>query len=449
MSAKTKRAGSSRVGGALACSPSSMVLTINRKFVSDSEDASHAVGAIGFVRSAARRLAELDRFDGFLVYARDEGASCPSMVHTRAFGFPAVQLRFHFRMPREVMQDALASAVGVLSRSGRRQSPRFCRAVPIVYHQSNTLLPFQPHSWPFLVTHHGPFASEVCRIFGRKFAVEAFRGGESKLEHLIRSQAAGLRVLRCASHAAALELSAVQEKCLLTLGVQRSRVFRISPPFHDAGDGNGRAEIEGQADDGHRDKCVRLVSAVARADSFKNLSQLVASANGLVESGMLVRLAIFAGREQDERSRTELFHMVSARLKPNTTISVGLSHERLMQYLTAHRATSIFVCTSAYETFGITPLEAMLAGMVTVVPDDAARIGIVDYAPSEFRYPPTLEGLMGRLKSLIERQDLAATGLRQRRFAQEVMRSRNFISAMQNALDLMCAESIPSACWSF
>lgn len=415
---------------------SRIAIALNARFVPASHRASHAVGASGFALNAADLLSTSGLLAGFLIYERDEDLSLPSLARMRVHDHPAVRLRFNFRMPPVMVQEAISVALRLLGRDEGTLVP---------YYQSNTLLPLHPREVPFLVTHHGPFAQEVSRSFGRRFAVDAFRGGAAKVDHLERMQACGVRVLRGARRGVALELSGVQESYLLRAGVAPEKVVRIAPPWELApvdveGESRDSSGAGAHDDDGDGDG-LHLVTMVARADTFKNLPRLIEAANALTRDGVSLRLSIFAGADDDEHARAALSALVSPELRARTRIAPRLSHDALLAYFKRHRTGRIFVCTSLYETFGLTPLEAMISGMVTLLPDNPVRIGVVDYAPSRYLYAPSVQGLIEAVQRLHRLHRLALCGHllprlgeEQRAFARHLLLTRAFESTMCAAM---------------
>jgi glycosyltransferase involved in cell wall biosynthesis len=374
---------------------SAVAIAINGRFIPGSPDASYSVGAAGFALSAAALLARHHLFSGFLVFVRDETIASPSIGSCPVHGFPGVEVRFNFRMPPERVRDAVAAAV---ARQGDDDDT-------VVYYQSNTLLPFHPTEWPFLITHHGPFASEIVRLFGVSFAIEAFQGGEAKVDHLMRVQARGLRILRDSPHGIALELASVQENYLRRHGIPRDRIHRIAPPCIPDAHANANANATGASfsgrDSGPSSR-LHLMTAVARADAFKNLPLLIDASKVLIERGVDLHLTIFAGTDaaSEVSARAALLDATSPALNPRTLIAPRLSHDRLVDYFHSHRASTIFVCTSRYETFGLTPFEALLAGMITLVPDLPDTIGVAEYVAPLYRFRPDAAGLADALMPL-------------------------------------------------
>ncbi|WP_387689716.1 MULTISPECIES: glycosyltransferase [Photorhabdus] len=63
---------------------------------------------------------------------------------------------------------------------------------------------------------------------------------------------------------------------------------------------------------------------------------------------------------------------------------------------------SIFVCTSRYETLGITPLEAALNGVCTIVPN-LNLIEAASYFPSEYKFTYNIDSLNEKIISIYEK----------------------------------------------
>jgi glycosyltransferase involved in cell wall biosynthesis len=292
----------------------------------------------------------------------------------------------------------------------------------IIYHQTPALLHLQPETLPFIVTHHGPLASEIVRIFGREFAKNAFRGGGSKLEHLLQFQNSGLATLARSKAGLAFEMSSVQREALLRNGIDERRiVISDSPLFHD----EPLQELPNIITRRSRDY-LKVISAVARIDEFKNLKELVDAVNQLVNTGYRINLEIYGGDVSEDNDRQMLRGLMSEALRKSSHVRPRLPRERLMQMLRTNRGNAVFVCTSCYETFGITPFEAALSGIVTLVPDNPRRVGVASHIATEYRYSPGLEGLLNKLKELISIDNLSNLGAIQSAQMNERIRDNPF-----------------------
>lgn len=398
----------------------------------------------GFIVDVVQYLSP-DRRCGVILYRRDEGVSVPSLSVRSALDLPAVEFRFNFHMPNSTLCAAFARAVRLaagLTGAGlkERNLPR-----EVVYHQTNTLLDIHPHSLPFLVTHHSPFAAEICRIFGQPFAVEAFQGGPTKLSHLIAKQARGLASLRRASCGAALDLSTVQERVLLKSGVPRIKIFRASPPSVSTIYKENKEVPQFDRDSiGNKDPArprhrnLHVICATSRIDSFKNIVRLVDAADRLISAGTPINLSLFVGTVEEQATRQVLFNFMSERLRANSIISARLPHSRLLELFAQNQSHGVFVCSSVYETLGITPLEAILSGLTTLVPDEPDRIGVTEYVTQEHRYTPTVDGLTEALQSLSRANDLGPIGQRQCNFARLASAQRTYFVVFERTLDYVC-----------
>jgi glycosyl transferase family 1 len=339
-------------------------------------------------------------------------------------------------MSASARRDAFAAAVQQLTKRPEGGGEQLA---PVIYHQSNTLLNLTRQDAPFLVTHHGPFASEVCDRFGFAFAVEAFCGGPDKVRHLARAQALGVTHLQQSPRGIAIELSSVQDKVLRHNGVQKRKVFRTPPPI-DLIPPCATPQLTNlpsfaPRSEGNSGRGLHIVSAAARADRFKNLSEVIAAANELTASGMPVWLSLFVGADDEERARTALRVQLSERLRTNALIAPRLSHAGLIEFFSRRESRAVFVCTSVYETLGITPLEAVLSGVPTLVPDRPGVVGVADYVEPEYRYPTTAGGLVENLADLAAAGNLARIGIRQREWAMRFGGSKRFFEVLDEALE--------------
>ena len=402
----------------------------------------HRFGVVGFVLQLAQALARRDQLAGFVLYRRDPEARQPIVTPTSCLGYPAAELSFHFEMPERALRGAFADAVRMVSEVMAPEGAASRSARPIViYHQTNTLLRLTPDEIPFLVTHHGPFASEICRLFGARFACRAFQGGASKLRHLLRAQAHGVAHLKRSRQGFAVELSSVQESVLRRAGVAASQVWRMPPPMGALPPAGPPDMINGAiiVAPEHDEACdVHLVTATARIDVFKNISLLIGAANRLAAMGVPVRLSLFVGGPGEAATRELLMQTVASELRPRTLIAERLTHQELTCVLRTLRFRAVFVSTSLYETFGITPLEAMLAGMTTLVPDQVDRVGVAEYMDAHGRVELSEESLVARLLEWhVERQG-RWLGARQRDAILAKMGVESAVSVLTKAATHVC-----------
>lgn len=394
-----------------------IVLTLNSRYIPENCNAGYGAGVVGFSLAVAEQLTEADRFAGFLVYRRDEAIESPRVKRTAVLGFPAAEVSFHFRMAPALLRGAITGALSGLAHGGRRCGSRNSPAV--LYHQSNTLLPFNPEHTPFLITHHGPFATEVCERFGLATAVDAFQGSISKVRHLMQTQDQGVRFLASAPQGLALELSGVQASLLKRYGVPATKIVRTAPPIkgmtiHPTGacihQAPGSEHVDGLPRNGTG---LHVVSAAARVDAFKNFDELIFAVNRASRDIDNLRLSLYIGDEREEPSRQRIREQLAPQVRKRSTVVARLPHCCLQRLFQVPPPRTVFVLTSRYETLGITPIEAVLAGLPVLVPD-RATVGIAEYVSAEWRYEPGIAGLCHKLRQLAGVDSLSSIGSAQR-----------------------------------
>jgi hypothetical protein len=93
--------------------------------------------------------------------------------------------------------------------------------------------------------------------------------------------------------------------------------------------------------------------------------------------------------------------------------------------------STCYLCTALYESFGITLVEAMFAGLPVVAPNTAAMAEIVsDLETGRLYRPDSLEDLVAQVRAIVssadERESIAGRALQRARaeYSAEVMVSR-------------------------
>ncbi|PHM47990.1 glycosyltransferase [Xenorhabdus miraniensis] len=114
---------------------------------------------------------------------------------------------------------------------------------------------------------------------------------------------------------------------------------------------------------------ILLFTAVARLDYFKNIELLINASINLLEKGIPTKTLILGDEENNDVRRDIFYSMIPQEYRKNFLISHKTPHSELFSIFNAIKKKAIFVCTSRYETLGITPLEAALNGIYTIVPD--------------------------------------------------------------------------------
>lgn len=409
-----------------------IILTLNGRFVPIDIKDGHSFGVVGFSLAVARLLEPLGSFAGFLLYYRDETITECYSRPTVLLSYQAVEFHFNFRMPAAAVRHALAQALSDLLSIHIRRRVSLAEAPLVLYHQTNTLLAFTPVNVPFIVTHHGPFAAEVARLYGNACAIEAFQGGQTKFQHLVHHQQQGLSFLRAARHGVALELSSVQYNVLLRAGIPAAQIHCAGPPLLRHSPLELLPDPQWVADG---PEVLHVISAASRVDVFKNFQLLVESISLLLQSQVKVRCTIFAGSAEDSDARKELLEGASLPVRQAVRVRARLPHETLLATFEDNACVGVFVCTSLYETLCITALEAFCCGLPTIIPDRADRIGAADYIPAAARFEPTSAGLAGHLLTLQPSAVRSVLRLNACMHAHDRLTPSSFLDTLSRAID--------------
>jgi glycosyltransferase involved in cell wall biosynthesis len=185
-------------------------------------------------------------------------------------------------------------------------------------------------------------------------------------------------------------------ECLVKAGVRKDIIKAICPPILCADVPEGRL---GPALDRFltldADELI-LISNVARIDYFKNLDLLVDAAIDLLCKGTPLRVLVTGGGAGDADKRHALRRSIPEAFRARILITEKLDQASMLALFERVRGRGMFVCTSRYETLGITPLEAALSGVCTLSPDlDCVEFS--RYFPQEYRYPYSVLGLAGKV----------------------------------------------------
>ena len=393
-----------------------LVIVVNDRFLPRNSDCPHPYGVTGFVISILRELEERKYDCRLILYRRTPGINTPYLESMQWRGFPAIRMYFDFSNSSSELRELFERCISSFA------CHRFQRSRAIIYHQTPTLVSLTPPDIPFIATHHGPFASEIVRLFGEEFACEAFGGNQQKLQHLIERQAEGLRFLCDRDNGVALEMSQVQEQALLRFGVPFDRI-QVCPPIVHIPQPSEQLKISAHG------RKPTIFTAAARLDRFKQLPILVDAVNNLYESGIDVRLVIYAGDASHSVDRKELLDRTSRGFRKYCYLYNSLSHESLLKLFNRATNRGIFVFTSIYETFGITPLESVLSGVTTIVPNMPLQVGVSSFFPDASKFDNSIEGLLGKLKEIVS-QDLAVFGYAQMMQVRQTLSRKDFIDAL-------------------
>ena len=366
----------------------SAIVILNAKYYPQSISSAASVGATSFTFSVMRVLSKAGLLRGLILYQREERILTPSFILERRDGVLCAILSFNFTMAAVDVQNTIAAAVNSL----RNQSVDPC----MLYYQTDTLLSYHPVWLPCCVTHHGPFYNDFTRHFSPQLAAMAF-GSDEKARHLQRQQDLGIRYLKLNGNAFVLQHSQLQRDHLLRNGIDRSRIRKLSPPIQLMGKRHLPAFdmtslVKLVDPDG-----LLIFTAVARLDFFKNIELLIDSGVELLHRGLAVNVFVAGDDDKQDDRRIALLHRIPPEFRHRFHIVPKLTKTELYAFLNAARGKGIFVCPSRFETLGITPLEAALSGVTTLI-SDAREVEASRYFPAEYRFRANVKELADLLE---------------------------------------------------
>ncbi len=373
---------------------SNAIIVINNTHVDNPETNGFKVGAVPFSFEMASLFMKHERFLGFLLYERNESLVNPKVCHVSFSNTDSIKVSFNFNMEPAKIQKAMHQAILKLKEKSASQSHA------IVYYQTDTLLMYHPPGIPCCVTHHGPFVQGFLKNYSEHEACVAFES-KSKMEHLYRMQNKGIEILKKEEYFV-LQHSYLQREHLLDNGINPELIKIITSPVM----------IKEKCSQTYLDKKISdfinvesdevlLISTVARLDYFKNVEFLIDVAQDLLKAKAKIKVFI-AGDEDEKKSRRErLEEMIPDELKSFFHISKKLTHQELFNVFHKIKNKAIFVFTSRYETLGITPIEAALSGVCTLVPD-SRLVEVSNHFPETHRFPYCQQSLKKMLLSFIE-----------------------------------------------
>ncbi|KUJ12001.1 uncharacterized protein LY89DRAFT_699975 [Mollisia scopiformis] len=373
------------------------IIILNQRYFPDSEFSAAKVGATSFAFSAMSVLQEARLFAGMILYKRDESITTPRLLTHMKSSIPCVTLFFNFLMDWMSIRDALNEATESLTFASYGTKIK-----AILYHQTDTLLAYNPEWLPSCVTHHGPFCDDFANHFSTEEAAIAF-GSCEKAQHLKTFQRIGLRHLRSAKNMFVLQHSSVQRNYLLRHNVEASRIQKLSPPINI--ESLPRLPLASThpkiVEFMHAKPSLLLFTAVARIDFFKNIELFVDASVELVGRGRAVRVLIAGDDEADNSRRQELTDRVPSGIRSEFMVIPKLSKDCLYSLFDQVADKGVFVCTSRYETLGITPLEASLSGVPTVIAN-SLNVEASTYYPEEYRFENSITALAGLVEAFLD-----------------------------------------------
>ena len=395
------------------------ILILNDRYYPSSTNSPAKVGATAFALQVIRVLEGAGLFCGVILYDRQSHLAAPVVQLVTRDSTPCVKLSFNFGMNTVQVRYALCAATALLMAKFSNILP------PMLYYQTDTLLRYHPKRLPYCVTHHGPFYDDFTRHFTKGLAAVAY-GSENKASHLAVTQEEGLRYLKASDRAYVLQHSKKQGDYLIERGIDPARIRALNPPIHSMRmyHHHKTANIEQLVSFSSSERNL-IFTAVARLDYFKNIELLVDSAVSLLDRGKLVRLLIVGGEGISDTASARLIARVPQKHSAHVKITPKIPKDDMYALFDYVRTHGIFVCTSRYETLGITPLEAALSGVATVMPDcdlvEASR-----YFPSSFRFEPTVTGLSHVLERFLQ-DESGQSGLELQCFINSLISEERFV----------------------
>jgi glycosyltransferase involved in cell wall biosynthesis len=364
------------------------VLVVNARVIPRKVDTAYIYGVVQHALRVAEILTARGHRVGFILYERDETLVAPELFWHRVFDrYPALTVRFHYGMEPRLISTAFRDSLDAISREWRHRRP------PLVYYQTSALLAFAPHDVDIMVTHHGPFVTDVVESIGLELAVRAFEWDHAKIEHLAAVQRIGLDVVRANRRIICAEISPIQVRRLCREGVAPERVMAITQPVE-------CPVVTGALPDALQTALALagpiVVTAVSRLDQFKNVELFVRGCSAALQCGHVAAALVVGGSPVDPE-RDRLVALVPEGLRNRVHFHPRISHESLAGNL-FHRLAGrgVFVCSSRFDLVPYTVLEAARAGLCTIVPD-LSSVGAREYLPEPFRFPATEQGLAAAL----------------------------------------------------
>ena len=377
----------------LAAVPSARLLpgivVLNYNYFPENSDSPAKVGATAFALSAVKVLEEFGLFRGIILYKRQEGGERPNVSFCVRNSIICATISFNFEMKTGLLRNAIRTTSEMLSCNDA--------FLPMLYYQTDTLLQYHPDNLPLCVTHHGPFYQDFRRQFSSEAASSAF-GSEQKAQHLDVQQQLGIQYLKSKDSFFVFQHSQIQGDYLINSGVPAERIFPLCPPIHSMSLTGQPTTVPKPLKEALSSSRTLLFTAVARLDYFKNVDLLVDSAIQLLRQKHPLTVLIAGDDETDDSRRAKLFERIPISYRRFFYVVPKLQKTTLYWFFENARNNGLFVCPSRYETLGITPLEAGLCGVTTLI----AKSELVEaqrFFPGQYCFVPTVAQLVTAIKS--------------------------------------------------
>ncbi|EKY3920622.1 glycosyltransferase family 4 protein [Enterobacter hormaechei] len=406
------------------------IIVLNKKYMQKDKNEGFLVGATSFSLHMKNFIKRNNGYVGSLYYEREDDISEPILYKEGNDDDFSLCIKFNYSMPTDMLTEILRNAFSIFAERLEKPYDKF-----IVYYQTDTLLSFHPIEIPYCVTHHGPFIEDFVHHYSYKEASYAF-GGNDKVNHLFKQQNKGISVLKNGNGFAILH-SSIQKNYLSNKGISQEKCLKITPPVnlptHTISDDINIQTIHDfmgkiTADD------IILLTAVARLDYFKNIEMFLKASVKLAETNQRIKILIIGDNQDYEERREKMHNMIPLAIKDRFIIYPKLSPTKLNSVFTALKKKGIFVCTSRYETLGITPLEAALSGIYTLMPAlDSVEASLYFKDEDRFYYDTT--ELVVKLKSIIKLENYNNTT--QQKYIENIFSTSNFSHSVYKAWDAM------------
>ncbi|OTA18112.1 glycosyl transferase [Xenorhabdus vietnamensis] len=372
-----------------------IAIVINEKYISNHYTDGFKVGATSFTLKMANYFIKQQVFAGFILYKRDESLLVPKIEQLEINEIKYIKIFFNFSMNSEDIREALAKSLSFLSINNNQKYNIFA------YYQTDTILSYHPSNIPCGVTHHGPFVEDFQRNYSQEEAYQAFEN-KDKAVHLYKQQSIGINTLIDKGYFV-IQHSKLQGDYLVSKGVHREKIKQVNPPMFSS-ENNECSSLNSNISNflnTNKDE-ILLFTAVARLDYFKNIEFLINSSINLLEKGIPTKILILGDEEKQGHRRDILNFMIPVEYRKHFLISHKLSHKKLFRIFNEIKRKAIFVCTSRYETLGITPLEAALNGIYTIVPN-LSSVEASTYFSPEDKFNYDIASLTKKIISIYDR----------------------------------------------
>lgn len=365
-----------------------MILAINTRYFPAGVKEADPAGVTCVIREMINELKHQGKLTGLLLFERCRSWPLSEVRLEHRDGIPAAIVPFNFEMLRGSVANVKKALASLTTESH-----------PFVYSLSGVYAPFLI-GCNAVFTHHEPFVDEISSVQGHDDTVTAYLGGPSKMKTLSMAQETGLQAIAQNPHFCALEISPVQVRKLHRWGIPEDKVFYSLPPQATLPERQPLSDslvafMTAPAQ-------VKLFTACARIDRFKNLPELADAAEIIASQGLSVNLCMIAGTENQQNEREalvkKLAHLSNIKIMLHPSLNPGQLRS-LFDY--ANKADAIFCFPSFYELLGLTLLQARQNGCLVLCRDEPEKVGASNFIPKNWRYTGEAAGLASKVLEVI------------------------------------------------